>query len=405
MTSFSKILYHGFSGKEEKLTAPVHLAFDESLASSYAHTRRVAKCEVKLPNALILDTEEKLKKIWDESGVGFRPEDLDEDEDWVASMSQLKDFTSFVKKKGYDGIVMAKTNDTMNVTFGDPLVIVFNVNDIKILSYESTDMPTFKQFLLEDISIVNDKIQITTQHYKAGSSKESISTYFKSHPYKTSIKGCDADIYSLLNYVSSDISTDILKSLKGRGPYKVDEKQYAHFMSQVKSAASMFIRNIKPDVIIYPKSSSSLLKQFVDEVSKTYPSAEVLSDSFIKVALNAENVEPLINTNHPDWVKFAEENPKAVKELKRSLKGQILKGSGELQFKNIYKPYAKFIKNFIELRDSYEVLEKVLDNNVLIIDDILSTGSTMAEMVRQVSELEPSKITCLTLFKYTTAPK
>lgn len=266
-------------------------------------------------------------------------------------------------------------------------------------------MTTFKEFLLEDISVVDDKIRITTQHYKAGSSKDAISTYFKSHPYKTSIKGCDADIYSLLNYVSSEISTDILKSLKGRGPYKVDEKQYDHFMSQVKAAASMFIKTVKPDVIIYPKSSSQLLKQFVDEVAESYPTAKVVSDSFIKVALNAEDVEPLINTKHPDWEKFAEENPKAVKELKRSLKVQITKGSGELQFKNLYKPYVKFIKNFIELRDAYEVLEKVLDNNVLIIDDILSTGSTMAEMVRQVTELEPAKITGLTLFKYTTAPK
>jgi hypoxanthine phosphoribosyltransferase len=264
-------------------------------------------------------------------------------------------------------------------------------------------MTTFKQFLTEDISVVDGKLRISNQTYKAGSTKEAISTYFRSVPYKTTIKGTDVDVYSLLNYVSSEVSTDILKSLKGSGPYPVDDKQYQHFMSHVKATSAIFIRHVKPDIILYPKSSSPLLKQFVDEVAKGYPSAEVLSDAFIKSALNAEDVEPLINVDHPDWAKFAKENPKEVVALKRSLKKNLQ--NGELQLKHIYKPFAKFIKNFIELRDAYNVLEKVMDKDVLIIDDIYSTGSTMAEMVRQLKDFECHKIVGLTLFKLTTSPK
>jgi len=262
---------------------------------------------------------------------------------------------------------------------------------------------TFKEFLLESISIVNDKIQISKQSYRAGSTKDEISTYFKNQPYVTSIKGVDAEVYSILNYISSEVSTDILKSLKGSGPYKVDDRQFSHFMEQVKAAAAGIVRKVKPDIIIYPKSRSPLVKQFVDEIAKNYPSAEVLTDSFIKSVLNAEDIEPLINTKHPDWEKFAESNPKAVKQLKQQLKNLI--SGGELELKKFYKPYTKFIKNFIEIKDAYEVLDKVMGRNVLVVDDILSSGSTMGEMIRQLSDFEPNEITGLTLFKYTSASK
>lgn len=268
-------------------------------------------------------------------------------------------------------------------------------------------MITFKQFLLEtlleDISVEGDSVRITSQNYKSASTKDSISTYFRTQPYVTHTAGIDADIFSILNYVSSETSTEILKSMKGIGHHKVNENQFAALMSQVKASASVLVKRIKPDVIIYPKSKSDLLRKFVDEIHSAYPTAEVLSDAFIKRALDAEDVEPLINTKHHLWKKFSDENPKAVKDLKRSLKSQIK--NGELELKKFYKPYLKFIKNFIELKDAYTVLEKVMNNNVLVVDDILSSGSTMNEMIRQLEEFEPSKITGLTLFKLTTTPK
>ena len=264
-------------------------------------------------------------------------------------------------------------------------------------------MTTFKQLILEEISINGDNLQITMQHYKSASTKDAISTYFRTQPYITTIKGCDADVYSLLNYVSSSSMTDILKSIKGNGPFEVNPKQFEHFMRQVKDAASKVVKRSNPDIIIYPKSMSPFLKKFVAEVKASAPNAEVLDDAFVKKTLDAEDVEPLINTSHPDWKKFAEEHPEEVKKLKRSLQTNIKKG--ELELKKLYKPYVKFIKNFVELRQAYETLEKVMGKSVLVVDDILSSGSTMSEMIRQLSEFEPSKIVGLTVFKHTVASK
>lgn len=264
-------------------------------------------------------------------------------------------------------------------------------------------MTTFKQFLAEEIYVKGDDLVIATQAFRSASSKEAISTYFRSQPYETRIRGCDADVYSLMNYVSSEVTTNILKSLKGSGPYHVNEKQFAGLMKQIREAAAKVVKRVNPTVIIYPKSKSDLLKQFVDEVKASAPNAIVLNDSFIKSALDAEDVEPLINTDHPDWVKFAETHPKDVEKLKKQLKTHIQKG--ELELKKLYKPYLKFIKNFIELKNAYDVLDKVLGEKVLVVDDILSSGSTMAEMIRQLQDLEPSKIVGLTMFKHTVSAK
>ena len=174
-------------------------------------------------------------------------------------------------------------------------------------------------------------------------------------------------------------------------------------MKQVRESAAKVVNRVNPDVIIYPKSSSEFLKAFVDEIKASSQSAVVLSDQFVKKTLDAENVEPLINTDHPDWSKFERDHPKEVEKLKKSLKN-LIKG-GELELKKFYKPYLKFIKNFVELKDAYDVLETVMEKNVLVVDDILSSGTTMAEMIRQLEELEPSKIVGLTLFKHTTVSK
>ena len=194
----------------------------------------------------------------------------------------------------------------------------------------------------------------------------------------------------------------MLKALKRTGTLAVNEKQFETFMTDVGKAAATVVRRVNPDIIIYPKSKSPLLKQFVDEIAK-YTHAEILGDRFIKAVLDAEDVEPLLNTKHPDWKKFSSEYPEDVQKLKKQLITHVKRG--ELELKKLYKPYVKFIQNFVELRDAYEVLDKVMGQKVLVIDDILSTGSTMAEMIRQLTDLEPFKIAGLTLLKHTISPK
>jgi hypothetical protein len=257
----------------------------------------------------------------------------------------------------------------------------------------------FKDFLQERIYSKDDKVIITIQHSREASTDEAISTFMKRVPYETHFKGAgDSVIYSILNYVSSTESSKLLSSIKGKGPYSVDQKQYDFFLEQVIESCTKLMSVAKPDVIIYPQSSSKLVGDFAKHLSLKFPNAHLLSDVFVKKILKAEDIEPLINTAHPDWKKFVETHPHEVEKLRRSLLKQI-EDHGALELKKLYKPYLKFIKNFIEMKDAYQVLETVLDKRVLVIDDVLSSGSTMIEMLRQLKELEPKYLSGLTIFK------
>jgi phosphoribosylpyrophosphate synthetase len=195
----------------------------------------------------------------------------------------------------------------------------------------------------------------------------------------------------------------MLTSIKGKGPYELHKKQFEVLMKQLRDGTEKILKQTRPDVLVYPKSGSPFLKQYIDSIRNLDPDLKIIDNAFLKKQLDGTEIEPLINTSHPDWEKFASENPKEVVKLKRSIATNI--HNGVIELKKLYKPYVKFIKNFIEMRDAYELLDSVLGKKVIVIDDILSSGATMAEMVRQLEELEPSEIYGLTVFKHTTSQK
>lgn len=261
-----------------------------------------------------------------------------------------------------------------------------------------TELKPSELDLLESIYAAQSDLKITTQHDRAASTPEAISTFFKKIPYQTRLRGSDP-IYSVLNYISNDETTKLLTSLKGKGPYVVNEKQLDTLLNQIVGACKKIINDVDPEVIIFPKSSSELLKKFVDKLTAAYPSIKVVDEGFVKKVLAAGDEEALINKQHPDWEKFASEHPDAADELKKSLKRHIK--DGNLEVKKLYKPYAKFIKNFIQMKDASNTLDQVIGKRVLVVDDVLSSGSTMLEMFRQLKEFEPEVISGLTIFKRT----
>ena len=253
--------------------------------------------------------------------------------------------------------------------------------------------------VLEAISISQGKLVISSTNSKETSTRDLISTSFKRIPYKSSIKGSEP-IYSVLSYLSSDDTTNMLTSLKGKGPYVTNPKQVDQLLDGAVGACKQIMNHLKPEVIIYPKSSSTLVKDFVDRLHKAYPGIKIVDEGFVKKLINAGDEEALINTSHPDWKKFADENPKAVEDLKKSLKRNIKDGT--IEMKKLYKPYVKFIKNFVEMKDASNTLDQVIGKRVMVVDDILSTGTTILEIFRQLREFEPEDLSGLTIFKRTT---
>jgi len=161
------------------------------------------------------------------------------------------------------------------------------------------------------------------------------------------------------------------------------------------------IARLDPEVIVYPASSSTMVSQFVGHLQRKHPQIKVTTEAFIKKNLKGADISAVLNTDHPEWAKFAAENPKAVEQLKQSLRHHIT--HGEFEMKKLYKPHLKFVKNFIQLKDVSDAIELINQKRVLVVDDVLSTGVTIHEMLRQVKELEPEHAAALTIFKRTNA--
>lgn len=253
---------------------------------------------------------------------------------------------------------------------------------------------TFKLFC-ESIYSDGGELRLTHQNERSSSDDETISTFIGKRLYKTHLRPSGIEVLSFFTYHSSDESVALLKSLKGNGPYQVSADQVDKFLNKTAFAAFRLMHHLEPDVIIHPKSSSQLLTIFTDHLQKIFPRAELVHDAFIKHT--PADVDELLNTDHPDWDKFETKHPDQAEKLRSYLEKNL--DAGVIELKKLYKPYVKFIRNFIKLRSAYDLIDKVTDNNVLLVDDVLSSGTTFQEMYRQLSELEPKSIKGLTLFK------
>lgn len=273
--------------------------------------------------------------------------------------------------------------------------------------------PTFKQFqetfLTEMLRVDDNKVIYTMQKQKFGSSATEIDTYIGNgwyHEHSASSGGID--IYSRYLYKHSALVTDILKSLKTNAPYQVEERTRQNFLKHAAASAAALITAKKIDTIIFPKSSSDFVLEFVGHVKQALGAADVtvIADAFVKKQIDSISVDKgdmseLIDFDHPS---FNTLKPATIKSLEKQLT-KIVKANSEtgkgntVSVKDIPKMQAKFVKNFLETVK--ELSELLHDKNVMIVDDVLSSGATFAEMVRLVKKENVKSVVGLTVFKNT----
>jgi hypothetical protein len=222
-------------------------------------------------------------------------------------------------------------------------------------------------------------------------------------------------VYYAFAYVPSEIpggSTELLKSFKGKGPFKFPNDRRHRFLSDtcVYMAAELRKHNLKPDIIVTPQSSSDLTMEF----------ANALGDALGISARKIGAFKKTSNINIPDDKKAAisevqkrfidmdyfnekfhgteEDKQVALNSLTSSII-RLIKKNGMIVAKEIDKRMLKFVKNIVEpdLQDDTVLLYK----KVLVIDDILSSGGTMSDLFRAAKELGASDVFGCTLFART----
>jgi hypothetical protein len=182
--------------------------------------------------------------------------------------------------------------------------------------------------------------------------------------------------YVMKDNVDRTIKKLFIKSLKYKDEQFISYNDYEKFLNKgILGFLHIIDRNI--DIIIYPKSSSPLNFDIAKKIKdKLGTNTYIVKDSIVKNEI--ENIKI-------DASKISDKTRKSL--LKYSIK------DGEFFLKRIPPQYRKYFFNFLKFdnniqRDFYNKLS----GNILIVDDILSEGTTINEIEKLVKSFNPSKI-------------
>lgn len=239
-------------------------------------------------------------------------------------------------------------------------------------------MLSFKELLHEDIDIVDGKLIFDSDtgiKSKFGKSKDYT-------PYKKKVEGTDIITYSLYS-ASANNSTDIMRAVKRAN---FSRPEVVQFLKRSAVYAARLLKGMKIDTIVTPISSSNLTKEFVKELQvRTH--YDVYIDSFQKNP-NISSIE--LDADNPNIT------PAIIKSMQKIL--DKAKRDGQLSLTKFSVIHRKFLKNLFQATDK-KLLAKFDGKNILIIDDIMTSGTTTKNIVDILMVNGAKEVSGLTIFK------
>jgi phosphoribosylpyrophosphate synthetase len=273
-----------------------------------------------------------------------------------------------------------------------------------------TIMQNFKQylnsFICEALELHKGTISYTRKQSNYASSKGLISTFHKAKDSfltkaNKDLKG--ETVYSLYNYKSDEESKEIISAIKGLSQtHHMEDKQYNWFIEDSVEYALTIIKHLNINYIVYPTSSSPFLGDFIEALSAKLNNITVIKDAIVKKQL--ENIEQtaqqLIDPNYYGIEKLTpEKRMSIIKQIIRNVKQNEADGKGSIiTLKNIgFKRDNHYLHKFMEAVN--ESILEIENQHVLVIDDLIGSGTSFAELFRVVKEFTPSSVVGLTIFK------
>ena len=179
-------------------------------------------------------------------------------------------------------------------------------------------------------------------------------------------------------------SNDVLNALKNQSDYKISNEDINILLNR---AAILSYKNLEKeniDTFAIIESSSQFSKTFLNYILKRYSN----KPNVISISKNDNFDEIYIDKNTL--------SEKTVKSFETKL--QKLKEQSKFKIKVFNPPsFRKFVKNWMKIKDSYK---KFIENkNICIIDDFITSGSTMEASIAEINKFNPKNIIGLTLLK------
>lgn len=230
----------------------------------------------------------------------------------------------------------------------------------------------------EGLDIINKKVTINHSHKNILDTRLGKGVNFK--PRKSKLGDTGVVAYSA--YTKKD--KNILLALKGKSQeLEVDDEVLGKL---IKRAAIFFYRVLKSeplDLIITMESKSELGKKFLEDLTSQlhHSQIEAFKDGVEKDLSD-------IQVSKEGMMK----NPAYLKNVL-----QQVKDTGKLNMKSIVPQYRKFIVNWVKVKQ--ELTRKIKGKHIILIDDYITTGTTLTEAVNALKKYEPASIKVLALVK------
>lgn len=245
------------------------------------------------------------------------------------------------------------------------------------------------QSMLEKISVDNNKLVFNYKDTSKGDNKESIGTSFgkgKLIPFMKSDSILDKKkVYSV--YKSSG-ATDILKAIKSKNDIDMDSDDYKKFINRTAIYLSKVIQDEKVEVILSPKSSAKMVDDVLDAIKLRLPYIVDFKAVFEKISVDdIKNVSMIDDPRVTDKIRLSFETIK-----KKAIK------DGYFAMVKVDPKFRHFVRGFFQ--DIDEKVVKTCENKkVALLDDIISSGTTIAEMMRMIGAAGASDVIGITVFK------
>ncbi|MCH5167573.1 MAG: phosphoribosyltransferase [Erysipelotrichales bacterium] len=155
----------------------------------------------------------------------------------------------------------------------------------------------------------------------------------------------------------------------------------------------------KFDTIIMIPSRSKVNERFMEEISKFVKSDNEIEDFFVKATLSHEDNEDLIDLKRleKDFPNELDRRIEIRKLINLLDEQNDMYEPKEFEAKSFPKKYLKYCK-FLQLNKNADYVDMITDKDVLILDDIYSSGETISHAVRAIQQnYLPKSITVITL--------
>ena len=241
-----------------------------------------------------------------------------------------------------------------------------------------------KKFIIEGIDIDTDNkiVSYNPKHQK------NVDTSIEINPtYK---KFNNFEVISIFKRKRNELRTDgnpLIYALKGLKGWTIKTKDILLLLKQFIKITSKI--EPKYDTIIMVPSKNELNQNFLFRLNKIIKADNTIIDAFSKLEVGE------VHDNYVDRTHLSDvDSNDLTKAFKR-----MIKYTDYFSYKYIPTHLRKYIQKSMFLEDDNEIDKMINDKDILILDDTISTGSTISETTKRIyNTFVPKSITVITLF-------